>query len=483
MPFFARRTKLPVSWGSVLPWIVVIALTSYRSWVSWREWKSSVPRGNLLVVSYLNERPSTAEIMEWTELYAVEDRNGTKTEIGDVTPRAWPSYYEHIHRTSSAGRATETIQGEAQNVTFHMLKEFPPSCEPRSDWHSFRFTNCNLFHEFDLKAGLAVAARSQDDATGEVAVKYGFAGASRESWLLDSSICSNGERHDCSSTTILRTLRWREVLDELIVEKQRIDALVSERLTSSPSVIDIYGFCGTSALNEYADGGMFASAFRHEYSDGVAPYTDRELLVFARDAAIGLAAIHDIDGRGNVTSVVHHDLRAENFLLSNGTLKISDFNNGQLLRWDFKEDKRCYGFDWSAGCGKSMEKTNRKAPEECLGEENRTLTTEGVEVFRFGAFLYYLLSKGNWTYSYEPISDGTLGRPKPEKVKKMILTGKRPSLPPFVKESNSTDLKAIVRAMRMAHTYDARKRPSARDIAEYLVKATKKGANDYRYRR
>lgn len=306
-------------------------------------------------------------------------------------------------------------------------------------------------HEIDIPSG--ITGERQD-------IQYGFAGATRESWLL--------QEQTTTTTTILKTLRFREAYDEMIFEKQRIDAIVSERLSSSPRVIDIYAFCGTSAINEYANEGMFASTFRHQYSDG-RNYTDRELLVFARDAALSLADIHDIDGVGNVTSVVHHDLRAENFLSHNGTIRLSDFNNAQLLRWDFDKNERCYGFDWSDGCGMSMEQTNRKAPEECMDAENRTLTTESVEVYRFGAFLYYLLSAGNWTYSYERIdSNGTLGRPKPEQVREMIVSGKRPSLPPFIKGSNSSDIRAIVHAMRMAHTYDAKERPSAREIAKYL---------------
>jgi serine/threonine protein kinase len=262
-------------------------------------------------------------------------------------------------------------------------------------------------------------------------------------------------------------MRWRETHDETIYDKQRIDAVVSERLTSSPHVIDIYGFCGVSALNEYADGGSFALYFRNHRRN----ITNAQLLDFAQSAALGLADIHEIDGRENITSFVHHDLRAENFLMTNGTIKISDFNNGQLLRWDFSNNTRCNGFDWSGGCGTTMERTNRKAPEECLGEENRTLTTEKVEVYRLGAFFYFLISGGNWTFSYEPLSDGTLGRPKPLQVRKMILSGKAPSLPPDVKGSNDKAVKAIAHAMGMARTYDPRKRPSAREIAEYLVSA------------
>lgn len=177
-------------------------------------------------------------------------------------PRVWPQDYESIPGTIQQQvqhRAQLPSHGETTNVTFHILKEFDPSCQPRSDWHSFSFPTCNEFHALDIGSGVVAAAASNmpADKSGEVRVKYGFAGASRESWLIESSMCINGE-HYCDGTTILRSLRWREVYDEMIYDKQRIDAIVSERLTSSPHVIDVYGFCGASALNEYADGGMFA---------------------------------------------------------------------------------------------------------------------------------------------------------------------------------------------------------------------------------
>jgi len=67
---------------------------------------------------------------------------------------------------------------------------------------------------------------------------------------------------------------------------------------------------------------------------------DKELLLFlAQDAALALTDINDIDGVENITSFVHHNLWAENFLTSNMALMISDFNNGQLLHWDISEEQ------------------------------------------------------------------------------------------------------------------------------------------------
>lgn len=444
MPYFApRRMQFSIpgklKMGSLLPWIPLILLaTSYSSIGSFQRWRDS--------------RPTTKKVLR-----------GATDSLGanQLKPRTWPTNYDDIPRTTSNAKgAPLRAQGDAllsaHNITMHKIRKFPPSCQPRSDWHSFSYPTGNFFHEIDIVSGIE-----------EGNIHYGFSGATRESWLVETM----------QTTTILKTLRLREEYDEVMFEKQRIEAIVSERLTSSPHIIDIFGVTGTSSIGEYATEGNFAQTFRHQYSNG-GNYTDRELLVFARDAALSLADLHDLDGRGNITSVVHHDLRAQNWLSSNGKLKLSDFNEARLLRWDYEKNRRCHGFDWSGGCGKTMESTNRKAPEECRRSIQRTRTTEKVEVYRSGSFLFYLLSGSDWSYSFEPIGPaGELGRPEPEKVKRLILSGKKPSLPPNVARTNSSDIQAIVHAMRMAQTYDTRKRPRARVIAEYLESQTAKGKN------
>ena len=55
----------------------------------------------------------------------------------------------------------------------------------------------------------------------------------------------------------MKTLLWNREFTPNMANSQRRDALATERLTSSPHVVDIYGYCSTSVLNEYADGGDF----------------------------------------------------------------------------------------------------------------------------------------------------------------------------------------------------------------------------------
>ena len=80
-------------------------------------------------------------------------------------------------------------------------------------------------------------------------------------------------------------------------------------------------------MNEFADGGTFGKMFLEQQGN-------EQLLLYARDAALALADIREIDGRGNMTILIHHDFIAKHFLTVGDKLKISDFNVGQLLQWD-----------------------------------------------------------------------------------------------------------------------------------------------------
>jgi len=280
------------------------------------------------------------------------------------------------------------------------------------------------------------------------------------------------EKKGTGPQLILKTLNWPMEHDEVVYEHQRIDALAGERLTKSPHVINIHGFCGVSALNEFADGGSFGKMMRS--SQTRPSLSPEQLLVYARDAALSMADVHDIDGRGNVTTLIHHDFSGKNFLTVNGKLKLSDFNDGKLLAWDTSKGKRCRGFNWDGLCGTNRERTHRRAPEECMGDEHRRLTTEKVEVYHLGAFFFYLLTNGGWPYSFEVSRKGDLIRLSAPKAKQAILKGQLPALPPDVQASNNPATKALVQAMKWTYTFDPKRRPSARAVAEFLVDKTTK---------
>ena len=89
-----------------------------------------------------------------------------------------------------------------------------------------------------------------------------------------------------------------------------------ERLTSSPHVINVFGFCGHSVVTEFADGPRVG-----ELADK-AKRKPLARLKIASDIAHGLADVHGIDGEGN-TTFVHFDVNMANVVSINGTLKLN----------------------------------------------------------------------------------------------------------------------------------------------------------------
>jgi len=464
-----------ITWGPLL-WAIIMFYVEY-------EWEPVIDGPNVIMDGVLEGVRPPRQTIVWPELYSKMSRRRTEESTANK-PRTWPSNYVAMPCRTGIDRKATSRQSSSTLKELRHLPSSPPNCEPKSAWHSYSFPNCNNMHELDFLNGIVPPAEhpsADHDAKDELYIEYMFSGGTRESWLVQK-LCTDGsdcvvpglnatEGKSTGPKVILKTLNWPVEHDEVVYDHQRIDALASERLTSSPHVVDIYGFCGVSALNEFADGGNFGRMIRHKNND--ASISPEELLLYAREAALGLADIHEIDGRGNVTSLVHHDFSAKNFLTVNGKLKVSDFNDGKLLQWDASKGKRCRGFDWDGLCGTNTERTHRRAPEECMGDKYRRLTTEKVEVYHLGAFFFFLLTDGGWPYQFEVSQRGNFFKLQASAAKEAILKGQLPALPPDVQASNNAATKALVQAMKWTYTFEAKKRPAARAVAEFLDRKLK----------
>ena len=129
-------------------------------------------------------------------------------------------------------------------------------------------------------------------------------------------------------------LRFQHNFEDAHFEHDRVDAVAMERLTSSPHVINVFGFCGHSVLTEYADGSSVGSLADKSKKSPLAR------LRIARDIAHGLADVHGIDGDGNAT-FVHLDINPANVVSIGGRLKLNDFNIGIIRRWNTTSNKPC----------------------------------------------------------------------------------------------------------------------------------------------
>jgi hypothetical protein len=132
-----------------------------------------------------------------------------------------------------------------------------------------------------------------------------------------------------------------------------MDATVAERLSASPRVFDIYGFCGMTILSEFFPHGDLEQAavpggngYRksedlHDDKD-VSPQnnlTAIEKLKMGTQMAEGLADLHGY--RNGV--IVHDDVQLSQFLYTadKSIVKINDFNRAEFMLWDDKLGKYC----------------------------------------------------------------------------------------------------------------------------------------------
>jgi serine/threonine protein kinase len=222
-----------------------------------------------------------------------------------------------------------------------------------------------------------------------------------------------------------------------------------ERLTSSPHVINIFGYCGHSVMTEYADGkrlGELADKSRK---------TPLARLIIARNIANGLADLHGIDGQGNAT-LVHLDVNPANVVSVNGTLKLNDFNIGILRRWNTTSNQPC-------GFPAQYPNPQWRSPEEARNEQH---LTEKVDVFSMGHIFFRLIC------GHEPwhkLEAG--GRPPKEVISQKVIEGILPVIPDEVKVSTDPEVIAIREVMLKCYTYDPEERPSARELASSLQNA------------
>lgn len=128
------------------------------------------------------------------------------------------------------------------------------------------------------------------------------------------------------------------------------EAIVLERLSHSPRVLNIYGHCGTTILIEpmahelyskIISGKGLDSQERLDKLDNVYPnnnLTASEKLQITLSMAESLADLHGFsDG-----PIIHADVNPEQWLIApDGTIKLNDFNNAHEMRWNEEKQELC----------------------------------------------------------------------------------------------------------------------------------------------
>jgi serine/threonine protein kinase len=314
-------------------------------------------------------------------------------------------------------------------------------CVPMKEWQTQPHPNCNKFHEMDLLNGF-VHREIEDIAKG--------------GWRRVFSYKTDNDEGKVK--VALKVLRWSRRIDfgRREYEIHQMDAIVTDRLTGSPRIIDIYGFCAQSVFNEFAD--MDLSDFRDE--ELLKEKTWVQKLSLARDAALALADLHNTDELGN-TTIAHRDLKTQNIIFVDGQLKLNDFNDAYLLQWNTTSNRQC-GFAyqpfvprWAKGF-KPIEQAKNFFP-----------LTENIDIYALGGILFFILLEHN-PYSGVPDED----------VTKMIVEGTPPLPPQAYRNSSDPSVKQMLQVIDRCYEANPPDRPTATWVADQIDRTLKLVSKD-----
>ena len=335
-------------------------------------------------------------------------------------------------------------------------------CIPLADWMTDSYPNCNAFHELSLPKSIhhwnsSMSTSLYDDQLHELG-----RGWFRNTWQWDR----------LDESIVLKTLRIeREFLNEYYDLHNR-DALAMERLTASPNVVDVYGYCGQSAINELADFPIENMQCLEKLSRRMRGMYDHDSLFLrlgiATNIARGLADVHRAGGDGRPL-MVHYDINPRNVALFRGARpKINDFNIAEFLYYNPHTNKTC-------GFPSRMHAPWWRAPEE-LDLEEQVLLDEKVDVYSLGSTLFHLFT------SFSP--RGKMISSREEIVREWVREGKKPVIHPILRNSTDSIAATFREVLDRCHEFDPSKRASSEEIAEILESALKrekeamlKGAN------
>ena len=227
-------------------------------------------------------------------------------------------------------------------------------------------------------------------------------------------------------------------VDDRNLDRHRRDALAMERLTSSPNIIDIYGYCANTVWTEF-----LPNTLDHVMKEMSQP--ESKLLDTTTQMAQSLKDLHSYD-------IIHADITPKQFLVSSDlkTVKLNDFNRCRFLpRKKVNSTIKCPVRIPSAP-------GNSRAPEEYEID----FLTEQLDVFSLAHIWYSVLTHGQ----ISPFK--SLSKP----VKEAIKLGHKPIL---LKKYQSTKLtSSLAVLMYLAYERDPKTRIKSSELVDELKKLT-----------
>lgn len=352
-------------------------------------------------------------------------------------------------------------------------------CLPMADWQTSFHPNCNSLHEIHIASSILgfpdhpKSSKNNKTYSNENNLSILGEGWFRTTWRLDGRLVASSNSSTAAAAAIqlesvvLKTLRLeREFLSEYY-ELHRRDAVAMERLTVSPFVVNIYGYCGQSAINELANfpmkGVLSLEAFNRRMRGKESTQTNAIKLRMAASIAVGLADIHAGGSSASVTAdtnkafLTHYDLNPRNIaLFAGGRPKINDFNIAEFMRYDPTNKNATCAFP------SRLHEPWWRAPEE-MNTTNAVWVDEMVDIYALGNILYHTLT----THS----ARGKQTKDRMAEVRPVVAAGILPVFPDYYRKSKDPNVIAMVKAIYLCWSKDPTQRATAKQIADLLYEA------------
>jgi len=304
-------------------------------------------------------------------------------------------------------------------------KRYYEECTPMVDWQTNFYPVCNQVHEVGLFE-LSSDARPRGK------------GWWRSTWSVSDPVKS-------AAMKVVRLKRSQ--FDHHAYFRTRIEAVSMEKLTASPHVVSMFGFCALTMVVELGEG-LLEDFIPRRHPNYVAR------LEVARDLAEGLRDIDSLDYPNSTKpTLAHNDIKWGNLVMVDGHPKWNDFNDAVLMRWNKTRP-----------CDFHMKQHDEpyRAPER-TDDSSKSFDPILADIYTFGNILIYLRTNKDIWYETKTRDDLPM-----EQIEERQARGELPYIPSDRWKSTDTAVQSLLWATVGAVQTKPEERLTSHELTEAL---------------